>query len=263
MQNRYTADVGDFGKYGLLRTLTGTHPTDDQPLLTLGIAWYLTPDLSHNADGRHTTYLSPSATNHRLYKACDPTLYAAMGHILQSGNRSVAAVQNAGIFDPRTTIYFPQLLDYPAIAAPNHLITAERSARRQHWLSKAVHALRSRDIIFLDPDNGLEPNIQPGHRDAHHHAFFDDLKAFRTHTQATLVVYHHLGRQAPAPVQVRLKLTQTAQAMNEKPIATLYRRGSLRAFIILPSPNHRDTVLQRLHQMAKGPWSTHFTFHRP
>lgn len=37
MQNCYVGDIGDFGKYGLLKALGG----DD---LRLGVVWYLNPD---------------------------------------------------------------------------------------------------------------------------------------------------------------------------------------------------------------------------
>jgi hypothetical protein len=53
VQDRYTSDVGDFGKYGLLRALCGMH---DDPSLRLGVVWYLVPE-SHNDDGKHTRYL--------------------------------------------------------------------------------------------------------------------------------------------------------------------------------------------------------------
>ncbi|MGN1144419.1 MAG: hypothetical protein ACI4SU_07600 [Anaerovoracaceae bacterium] len=46
MQNRYTGDIGDFGKLGLLRQLSGAG-------FSIGVNWYLTPDESHNGDGRH------------------------------------------------------------------------------------------------------------------------------------------------------------------------------------------------------------------
>ena len=44
MQDRYVGDVGDFGKYGLLRALCGGD-------LTLGVVWYLYPDEEANNDG--------------------------------------------------------------------------------------------------------------------------------------------------------------------------------------------------------------------
>lgn len=42
MQDRYTGDIGDFAKYGLLRYIL------DRVDMTLGINWYLVPDEAHN-----------------------------------------------------------------------------------------------------------------------------------------------------------------------------------------------------------------------
>jgi hypothetical protein len=50
MQDRYFGDVGDLGKYGLLRALSGLN---EEPQLRLGVVWYLFPDESHNTDGKH------------------------------------------------------------------------------------------------------------------------------------------------------------------------------------------------------------------
>ena len=51
MQNRYSGDLGDFSKLGLLRHLSQTG-------LSIGLNWYLVPDEDHNNDGMHTGYLS-------------------------------------------------------------------------------------------------------------------------------------------------------------------------------------------------------------
>lgn len=53
MQNRYAGDVGDFGKYGLLRCLCG-----EPPLLSLGVVWYLVSDEQCDQDAKHTRYLA-------------------------------------------------------------------------------------------------------------------------------------------------------------------------------------------------------------
>ena len=47
MQNKYMGDAGDFGKYGLVRWITGVTLTST-PSLNLGIHWYLTPDGTGN-----------------------------------------------------------------------------------------------------------------------------------------------------------------------------------------------------------------------
>ena len=56
MQDRYTGDIGDFGKLGLLRWLSTS--------LSIGVNWYLVPDESHNGDGRHTNYVTQICVIH-------------------------------------------------------------------------------------------------------------------------------------------------------------------------------------------------------
>jgi hypothetical protein len=63
MQDRYVGDVGDFGKYGLLRSLAAD--------LSLGVVWYLGPEESHNADGKHIGYLNSTQKNLIKFRDCD------------------------------------------------------------------------------------------------------------------------------------------------------------------------------------------------
>ena len=75
MQNRYTGDIGDFSKLGLLRALRAEG-------LSIGLNWYLTPDESHNSDGRHVGYLEKDA-----FRACDEELWLELKAIVGSGCR--------------------------------------------------------------------------------------------------------------------------------------------------------------------------------
>ncbi len=77
MQDRYAGDIGDFAKYGLLRALGDGHQ--------LGISWYLFPDESHNADGKHTAYLD----NQGEWRDLDPTLFDGLQSIVNSNRRKV------------------------------------------------------------------------------------------------------------------------------------------------------------------------------
>ena len=58
-------DVGDFGKHGLLRFLSGETDGETNDRFRLGVLWYLTHDQTHtrgmaiNRDGDHLTYLMP------------------------------------------------------------------------------------------------------------------------------------------------------------------------------------------------------------
>ena len=69
VQHRYVGDVGDFLTYGLLRVLS------DAGIGRLGVIWYLVADETHNADGRHVTYLAPGNRIGQQLRDCDPSLF--------------------------------------------------------------------------------------------------------------------------------------------------------------------------------------------
>ena len=62
MKNQYVGDIGDYGKYGLLRFLAGHG-------IKIGINWYLTEN-DRSADGKFTDYLK--RPEERIY---DPVLF--------------------------------------------------------------------------------------------------------------------------------------------------------------------------------------------
>ena len=62
MKNQYVGDVGDYGKYGLLRFLAGRG-------IRIGVNWYLTKN-DGSSDGRFTAYLEKSDD-----RSCDPELF--------------------------------------------------------------------------------------------------------------------------------------------------------------------------------------------
>jgi hypothetical protein len=51
MKNQYIADINDYRKYGLIRTLS------DSGKIRVGICWMLTPD-DNRTDGQFTNYLN-------------------------------------------------------------------------------------------------------------------------------------------------------------------------------------------------------------
>jgi len=103
MQDRYTGDIGDFGKYGLLRALC--RPADVGPALSLGVVWYWVPAESHNLDGKHTGYLRPSGSNSRRFRTYDPELYDPLAAYISSGRRSLADLPGLDILPPVTRFF--------------------------------------------------------------------------------------------------------------------------------------------------------------
>ena len=108
MQNRYVGDIGDFGKYGLLRALAGDP-------LRLGVVWYLFPDEPPKepgkGDGKFIDYLCHPKRRDSKLRDCDPELYCALREIvLVKKDRKVVRVQESGILN--NTLYYDRCLSY-------------------------------------------------------------------------------------------------------------------------------------------------------
>ena len=93
--SRRVGDVGDFGKYGLLRALCGAD--EHGAALHLGVH-------CHRVDGSHTQYLDRPSRQKRLLRECDRDLLARMRQLLR-GTRTINAVEMSGAL-PAGTLYF-------------------------------------------------------------------------------------------------------------------------------------------------------------
>ncbi len=256
MQNRYTGDVGDFGKYGLLRALC--LPEGDRgPALRLGVVWYLTSDESHNNDGRHVGYLEPTPKNAKAFRVCDPGLYDTLAEIVRGGARNVSAIRQRRVL-PDDTVFYERLLDLD-----RQTVDAKRVSRiqaRQQWVHGAVQATQDCDVVFVDPDNGIGTTAQASSRSGAKYVLLEELIPYLDRGQ-TLVIYHHLNRSAAAETQVSQRLAELEERLTPQVgvMALRYRRGSARVFFVLTMvPQVAGLLEMRLGQMNDGPWGAHF-----
>ena len=92
-------DVGDFGKYGLLRALCAEELTIGSRTydLSLGVVWYLVPDEGNPGDGGHVGWMRQEPR----YMPCDPELFHILLRMIRDGDRSVRAVRERGVRRPR------------------------------------------------------------------------------------------------------------------------------------------------------------------
>lgn len=248
MQDRYVADVGDFGKYGLLRALAGLGQAGTT--LKLAVLWYLVPNETGTNDGRHVAYLSTAPTD--LYGRCDPKLFESLRQVLADG-RNVAAVQRAGIL-PSSTLFHSVPLSYAASAR----LTQRREQRRQ-WFAEALAIVHRADVVFLDPDNGLECRIQQLSKKGPKYTYYEDVKAL-SGIEKSLVIYHHLSRQGTASEQV---LRRARELRGVLPVAyelfpLRFRRGSARVFFVAAAPSHCQLLRERVNAFASSEWRHHF-----
>ena len=255
MQNRYTGDVGDFGKYGLLRALC--LPEGDRgPALRLGVVWYLTSDESHNNDGRHIGYLEPTPKNAKTLRVCDPSLYDTLAEIVRGGARNVSAIRQRRVL-PDDTVFYERLLDLDRKTVDSKRVS--RIQARQEWVQGAVEATQDCDVVFVDPDNGIGTTAQASSKFGAKYVLLEELIPYLDRGQ-TLVIYHHLNRSATADTQIGLSGTRLRDIFgrNGRCSAVRFRRGSARVFFLISQDEHEAVLKWRLAWMLATPWGAHF-----
>ncbi|MDD1672963.1 MAG: hypothetical protein LUP99_00960 [Methanomicrobiales archaeon] len=228
MQSRFAGDIGDFGKYGLLRVLA-RHP------IRLGVIWYYNPDGCSGGD--RITYLNQPGQ----YRPCDPELFDHLCTFSRSGDRSLSRIPSLGIL-PMDTIYF----DHPVPPLP----------ARNTWCRNALLSTESCDLVFLDPDTGLAPSSIPKSRVLScHYVYPEEIISIRERGQSVLI-YHHLSRRESAESQIQRWLT----VLGEDASGLRFHRGGSRMFFFLPSPVHRPLLEERIRSfLTKSLWKEHFT----
>jgi hypothetical protein len=170
MQNRFVGDIGDFVKLGLLRALS--------PGYRLGVVWYLVADEVHNDDGRHIDYLQ----EWKRWRSLDEKLFDSLSRIVKRDERSIAALERENLL--ANSKFASEPLPLP-------MEYKERQDARVGWLKNAVKAVSGCNLVFLDPDNGHQPNgFFPTRKKAIKSVSFDDLFGFKEQGR-TLIVYHH------------------------------------------------------------------------
>ena len=244
MRNKYVGDVGDFGKYGLLRALCKGN--EHRPDLRLGVVWYLVSE-------KGLEYLSKAGE--RRFAACDEDLYNKLARIVQAG--SVSAVEQGEVLPPNT-VFFSE--------------TIGLGPTREEWLHQAAERMKDCEVVFLDPDTGLKDSPQRSD-DARfrEYAYLDEVSKFAGYGgDRSVVIYHHLGQQRGHKLkhdeEIADQLTRLRQQFPKRsPFALRFRPYSPRAFLVVPAPAHGELLRGRAKAFLQTPWGSgkepHFAIH--
>lgn len=242
MQNRYVADVGDFGKYGLLRSIVKTN-------LTLGINWYLTPDENNNGDGKHTSYLQKDA-----YRQCDEQLYYILKKIVAGNQRNVDSIQKFDVF-PKDTKFYNEILDFHKEA--NWI---NRSELRNSWHERALEKLCSRDIVFLDPDNGLQvSSTSLTSEKGNKYIGYKELEDY-FNLGISIIFYNHRERKSEEDYLNKFRKLKGIDAFKNSTIIGLkFKRGTTRDYIFILQPQHVCAIKDCCNLLINSKWEDHFS----
>lgn len=182
MKNQYFGDINDFKKYALLRTIINTCN------LKILIAWMLTED-DGSTDGKFTDYLRKP----EIWRSYDEELFDGLFDLLNTGvPRSVQLLESTNLLPE--VMYYSKLVGDPVLD-------------RQTWFDSLLGKAAESDLVFLDPDNGIEvKSCRYGNKRSSKYVYWQELEVL-WESGKSLLVYQHFIREK-RPVFVRRMISE-------------------------------------------------------
>jgi len=170
LQDNYVGDIGDYGKYGFLRLVCAEG-------LRLAVNWYrvVPKKTGKQEDGKFTNYLSKPLQ----YREYDPGLFDRLHKIvLVDKDRRIERIEQEGLFG---AAYFSD----------------EICKDRFGWHYRALEKTEAANVVFLDPDNGLETeNMFQTNGASDKHVRWTELKDYYIRGQ-NVILYQHRPQMTP------------------------------------------------------------------
>jgi len=237
MKNQYIGDIGDYGKYGLLRFLANRG-------IKIGINWYLTED-DGSSDGKFAGYL-----NHPEERIYDSELFDTLQGIRNLPDKNIKIIEQSGII--------PDANFYNEVLKSQVLKPDERELNRELWFNHSVRILKEADIIFADPDNGISYRKSARRKDSDKFIFPEEVSCYYNKGK-NVFFYCHKGRRKQeawelAKIQIR-EYIRDAQIL-----AITFHRGTQRSYIFVLHPDCYLTYKQILNDFLASEWGRIFSW---
>ncbi|HEY6255498.1 MAG TPA: hypothetical protein VIY51_06850 [Xanthobacteraceae bacterium] len=227
MQNRYVGNVGDFGKLALLRCLMEGR--------RLAVCWYLTSDTRESkSNGKSFDYLNrPEEFRHLA-----PDIFDALAKIVAETRaelRGVAELEGSGLL-PDAVFHRSEV--------PRDL------SLRQRWSEELVQAVNEADLVFLDPDNGIQ-GTRPGPK----HVALAEIAALRRQGRTLVFAQRQTGRRS----QVSLLARQLWSIGCQRIELVRFRLIASRLYVVT---DHDEAKAGQIAEFARkwGKWVTTYRF---
>ena len=270
MQDRFVGDIGDFGKYGLLRARAGVWPRAE-PLLPLGVAWYIpdpdTIESTPSGHGQKVEYLfNPKLRDH--CRNCDKQLFGRLKQVVCC-ERDIKAVEDSDLLGDSASgevVFRSKPIPTPSVTQRQmqgpggSAASAKRSSVPASCSSTPTPGSRiPRRPVRRSPEgSGTEAALLWIEE---HFQVRVSLRIGVVHgPRRTVVWYQSFGRRGDHEGQAREWRRRLGQAPALDGRQLHITEYESRAFAILPGEEDEETVVERLKALGEtaSPWNTHF-----
>jgi len=224
MKNQYFGDINDYRKYGLLRGLSG------RGVIKTAACWMLTPDDGRNDGSRIKYLLQPEKWRHH-----DPQLFDHVRSVvIHRGVRDVAEIENSEIL--------------PSCAFLSDTVPDDREGRSLYH-EGALDNARGCDLVFFDPDNGIEVRSKPyGRKDSSKYLYWHEIES-SWNAGHSLLIYQHFPRVKRGPF-IAGKARQLLDRTGASEVISF--RTSHVVFFLVPQQERREFFHTRTEEVEKS-----------
>ncbi|KQC05335.1 MAG: hypothetical protein APR53_08115 [Methanoculleus sp. SDB] len=249
MQDHYVGDVGDFGKYGLLNTVLEC----GGGRIRLGVNWYYVDiPAPENGDGGYTGYLYPENKNWKKFERCFPEVYHdlkkidELHNIVDSKQGALAIVEKNEVIRGPVS-YYSKPVNTPRL---HHSL---RENARNEWFAGSLADLSDADIIFLDPDNGIQPDsLKKSHKRAGKYFFRDECREYFARG-TSLILYQHRNRKPQERYDEDIRKLHQAIDPSAKVFVLRFKRFSVRDYIFIAQKEHEELFGRVIRELTSKP----------
>jgi len=227
MKNQYFGDINDYKKYGLLRSIVSA---GDMSVL---VAWMLTPD-DGSSDGKFIEYLGKPS----VWEKYDPSLYRGLVRLMGGANeRNVALIEASSILNGCS--FFSESVP-------------DAKPGRETWFSSLLNESINHDLVFLDPDNGLEIKSRPyGRKNSSKFLYWREVSKLWVSGKSLLMYQHFIREKRDDFIQRMLKsLNDLAEHSSVEAFST-----QRVVFLLALQPEHhhfRQTIIDKVNVSWRG-----------
>jgi len=216
MKNQYFGDINDYKKYSLLRHLSGWGQ------LKTVVCWLLTHD-DKRGDGNHIKYLQQPDT----WSVYDTTLYELLKqNVSDQGIRDIKVIEKSELI--ANCSFFSKFVE-------------DNTASRDEYFSEFLKFAEGSDLIFFDPDNGLEVKSVPrGKKYSSKYLYWREVQA-SFEAGYSLLIYQHFPRMNRQ--SYINNLIQQFKTITKAKCIFYYKTRHV-VFFLLAQPTHEEFFIE-------------------
>lgn len=226
MKNQYFGDENDYQKFGLLRAIAAAK-------LRIMVCWMLTPPGNEN-EGLRLEYLDDDTAG-----GYDPDLFRKLKTLRVQGDFAI---------DRRNVALAEQHELVPDAGYFSLELKDKGGARAEYFdsLSKAAYGY---DVLFFDPDNGLQTDsIEKAGAGSNKYIFWSELSD-AWGAGHSLVVFQHFWRQKRED-SILKRIGQIKEHVGVQPLVVV--RFKYAFYLVIAQPEHAEAMKGVLDRFAKS-----------